>query len=163
MRIVYVGLKEFKADNVGGTGLTWKRGEVHEVEEEEKAAKLLAHPLIWQDADSKYELLPEPVVVPPEPRLSFMPADAQSPYWEPIVMTVPTDVFTKIQKKELVAVFMTSDDADLFSEWKLERENQRDLSPKNTGPTPDPSKMDRRSREYKEWVSKQGLEEKKVA
>ena len=136
MRIVYIGLKPLKADNVAGTGLVWKRGEVHEVEEEEKAAKLLAHPLIWQDASQKYELVPEPSVVKPEPRVSIIPQDNVPPYWEPFVIPVAGEVFTRLQKKELVAVFMTEADADAFAEWKLDRDTKPDPAPRNTGPKP---------------------------
>jgi len=153
MRIVYVGLKELKADNIAGTGLVWKRGEIHEIEDEAKAEKLLGHHLIWQNADSKYELLPEPSVVKPEPRVSVIPVDASSPYWEPIVVTVPGDVFDRIQKKELVAVFMAPGDADAYADWKLA---QSDTSPKNTGPAVE--KVDKRKKEYRD-----GLEPKKAA
>lgn len=134
MRIVYVGLKDLKADNVAGTGLVWTRGQIHEVEDAAKAAKLLEHKLIWQDADSKYELVPEPKAVPPAPRVSIIPKDAVSPYWEPVVMAVPEEVFAGLQKKELVAVFMTEVDADKFADWKIEQDNGTDTSPKNTGP-----------------------------
>ena len=134
-KIVYVGLKEMKADNVAGTGLVWVRGQVHEVENEEQAAKLLAHPLIWQDADTKYELVPEPAVVKPEPRVSFVPADADTPYWEPIVIPIPSEVFNRLQKKELVSTFMTPADADAFASWKLQaNEAASDTAPKKTGP-----------------------------
>ena len=136
-KIVYVGLKEQKGDNVAGTGLVWKRGEIHEVEDEAKAAKLLAHPLIWQDADSKYELLPEPALVKPEPRVSIIPTGEVSPFWEPIVIPVPADVFARLQKKELVSIFMTSEDADVFAEWKIEHTKKvENPGPKKTGPTP---------------------------
>jgi hypothetical protein len=146
MRIVYVGFKEMKADNVAGTGLVWSRGEIHEVEEEAKVAKLLAHPLIWRDADQPYELMPVPVAVKPEPRVSIIPVDNQAPYWEPIVQTVPGDVFDRLQKKELVSVFMTAEDADAFADWKLKQEKAlSDTAPKNTGPA-----VDKRTKEYKE-------------
>ena len=158
IRIVYVGLKEMKADNVAGTGLVWTRGEIHEIEDEAKAAKLLAHPLIWQDADTKYELVPEPAVVKPEPRVNFVPSDSDTPYWEPIVITIPSEVFNRLQKKELVSTFMTPADADAYASWKLAQQSGVDTSPRETGPSIDASKMDKRSKEYKEWVSRQGLE-----
>lgn len=155
MRIVYVGLKDMKADNVAGTGLVWTRGQIHEVEDEAKANKLLFHPLIWQDADKEYHLTPEPKAVPAEPRVSIIPTGNVSPYWEPVVIPIAGDVFERLQKKELVAVFMTSEDADAYANWKLTQPD--DTTPKNTGPTPDMSKVDKRSREYKEWAAKQGL------
>lgn len=135
MKIVYRGLKEIKADNVAGTGLTWTRAQVHEVEDPVKAAKLLEHPLIWADADGKYELVKAPEVVPPEPRVSIIPLESTSPYWEPVVITVPPDVFERLQKKEIVAVFATPDDADAFADWKLDRDTKPE-APKNTGPKP---------------------------
>jgi hypothetical protein len=152
-KIVYVGLKEQKADNVAGTGLIWKRGEIHEVDDEAKAAKLLAHPLIWQDASKKYELLPEPAVVKPEPRVSIIPNGEVSPYWEPIVIPVPSEVFTRLQKKELVSVFMTPEDADAYAEWKLHTPQPDNTVPKQTGPA-----VDKRSKAYKDSLA--GLEKK---
>ena len=136
-KIVYVGLKEQKADNIAGTGLVWTRGEVHEIDDEAKAAKLLAHPLIWQDASQKYELIPEPAVVKPEPRISIIPANQDSPYWDPIVSVVPADTFARIQKKELVTVFMTAEDADAFADWKLNMVAKlENTAPAKTGPKP---------------------------
>ncbi len=162
-KIVYVGLKDQKGDNVAGTGLVWTRGQIHEVEDDAKAIKLLAHKLIWQDADGKYELVPGPKVVPPEPRVNIIQSGDVSPYWEPVVIPIAAEDFTRLQKKELVAVFMTNEDADAYADWKLERDTRPDdTTPRNTGPTPDLSKMDKRSREYREAVAKQGLE-KKVA
>lgn len=151
MKIVYVGLKPLKTDGVAGTGLTWTRGEVHDVEDEVKAAKLLEHPLIWKDASKEFELMPEPKAVPPEPRVSIIPSGEVSPYWEPVVIPVPAEVFAQLQKKELLAVFMSESDADAFAEWKIKNE---DTAPRNTGPLPDISKMDKRSREYRELIAK---------
>jgi hypothetical protein len=54
-RIVYIGNKEVKGDNVAQTGLTWTKGQVHEVSDEKKVAKLLEHNLIWRDATNKSE------------------------------------------------------------------------------------------------------------
>lgn len=171
-KIVYVGLKEQKGDNVAGTGLVWTRGQIHEVEDEDKAAKLLAHPLIWADASQNYELVPQPKAVKPEPRVSFVPSDATGPYWDPIVIPIPAEVFARLQKKELVSTFMTPADADAFAAWKLDQakadDATADVAPKNTGPAADFSKMDKRSREYKEWLATQpqgtkGLEPKKAA
>ena len=116
--------------------------------DEKKVALLLKHPLIWQDADKPYELLPELKAVIPEPRVSFIPQGET--FYEPVVIPVPGEVFKKLLVKELLAVFMTNEDADAFSRWKL---GPDDLTPKNTGP-----KVDKRTREYK-----QGRESKKVA
>lgn len=161
MKIVYVGTKPQKGDNVAQTGLVWTRGQIHEVADEKKAAKLLEHPLSWADAEKDYNLVPELKAVDPTPRVNVIPANAVSPFWEPVVVTVPEDVFIGMRDKKLVAVFMTSEDADAFAEWKLERDTRpEDTSPKNTGPVIDPSKMDKRSREYKEWAAKQGLNPK---
>lgn len=156
MKIVYVGLKEMKADNIAGTGLVWTRGEIHEVEDPVKAAKLLEHTLIWQNADAKYELLPAPAVVQPDPRVNIIPSASASPYWEPVVIPVPGDVFARLQKKELVAVFIKADEADAYADWKLARDKQlSDTAPAATGPKVDISKMDKRSKEYKELAAKQ--------
>lgn len=151
-RIVYIGNKEVKGDNVAQTGLTWTKGQVHEVSDEKKVAKLLEHTLIWRDATNKSDaeiaalLLPPLKAVQPEPKVSLIPEVAASPYWEPVVIPVPAEIFEKVQKKELVAVFMTSEDADAFGDWKLERDTRPvDTAPKNTGP------------------KAQGLEKKKVA
>lgn len=158
MRIVYIGNKEAKYDNVAQTGFTWTRGEIHEVEDEKKALKLLEHTLIWADADKAYSLTPELKAVDPTPRVNFIPADATSPYWEPVVIPVPNEVFAQLRDKKLIAVFMTDADADAFQEWKAAGPD--DTSPKETGPTIDPSKLDHRTREYKEWAAKQGLNPK---
>lgn len=159
MKIVYVGLKEMKADNIAGTGLTWTRGEVHEIADEKKCAKLLEHPTIWADVTGKNAeeiaaaLIPAPHVVPPEPRVSFAPTESVSPYWEPVVIVIPGEVFERLQKQELQAVFMTPADADAYSDWKLERETRPadEVAPKNTGPKA-------QARE-----TKAGLESKKAA
>lgn len=50
MRIEYIGPKAIKTDNIAGTGIDWHgAGDVHEVPDD-KAAKLLAWPLIWREA-----------------------------------------------------------------------------------------------------------------
>jgi hypothetical protein len=158
MKIVYLGLKEIKADNVAGTGLIWRRGEIHEVNDEAKSAKLLEHTLIWANADAKYELLPEPKAVPPSPRVQIVLASSDSPYWDPVVLTTSPETFEKLQKKELAAVFVDADDVEAFNEWKLERETRPDMTvPRETGPAP-------KSKETKPGLdTKQGLEAKKVA
>jgi hypothetical protein len=138
MHIVYRGLKEVKGDNVAGTGLTWKRGEIHEINDEAKAAKLLEHPLIWADADKQYEMIPEPKVIPPSPRVQFAPVKSDTPFWDPVILTTSPETFEKLQKKELVAVFVGAEDVDAFEDWKLERATRpADLTvPRETGPTP---------------------------
>ncbi len=141
MQVAYIGTKEIKADNVAQTGFIWKRGEVHEVSDEKKALKLIEHKLVWVNVTGKSPeeiaaaLLPELKVVPPEPRVSFIPQDPASPYWEPVVVVVPEEMFKKLQTKELVPVFMTDADADAFGEWKLERDT-RPTAPAKTGPKP---------------------------
>lgn len=141
MKVVYIGHKEIKADNIAQTGLTWTRGQIQEVADEKKAAKLLEHSLIWVSAEGKKPeevtalLLPELAVVAPEPRVSLIPQDPASPFWEPVVVVVPEDVFKKMQSQELVSVFMKPEDADAFGEWKLERDT-RPSAPQKTGPKP---------------------------
>jgi len=48
--VKYVGCKELKNDNVAGTGLSWKRGQVHLVPVGQ-AALLIRHPTVWELAD----------------------------------------------------------------------------------------------------------------
>lgn len=144
MKIVYIGIKEIKADNIAQTGLIWKRGEVHDVTDEKKALKLLEHSLIWAKVDNKSPeeiaalLLPEFKAVPPEPRVSFIPdARDASPYWEPVVVVVPEDIHQRMQAKELLAVFMTAEDADAFDAWKKNRDAAvTNTAPRKTGPKP---------------------------
>lgn len=139
MKIVYIGHKEVKGDNVAQTGLIWTRGQVHDVADAKKAATLLEHKLIWANAEGKNPeevaaiLLPEMKAVPPEPRVNFIPETSASPFWEPVVMVVPEEMFKQLQAKEIVAVFMSPDDADAFGDWKLERDT-RPMAPAKTGP-----------------------------
>lgn len=161
MQVVYVGLKEIKADNIAQTGLIWKRGEVHDVADEKKAAKLLEHPLIWQDVSGKKSeeiealLLPEFVAVAPEPRVSFVQESGDSPFWDPHVVVVPEEILKKLQSKELEAYFLTPEDADLFSLWK--KELTKETAPKRTGPRA-------QQKETKPGLdTKAGLEAKKAA
>lgn len=146
MKIVYIGRKEQKADNVTqtptfpGTRLTWNPGQVHDIADEKVAVKFLQHPMVWQDATGKTPeeikamMLPELKAVPPDPRIQVVPKDPSSPYWEPVITVVSEDIFKRVQSKELVQVFMTSADADAFSEWKLERDTRPDPAPRQTGP-----------------------------
>ena len=68
--IQYIGTRTSKTDNVAGTGLTWTPEQVHPVSDD-RAAKLLGYPSVWQEAkaESKPESKPEPVaaaeVAPP--------------------------------------------------------------------------------------------------
>lgn len=122
MRVVYIGRKEQKGDNVAGTGLVWSSGQIHEVSDEKKAAKLLEHPNVWANADGPYQMVPELRVVPPgiEPRVEVVPTGGEldTPIWEPLRFTVDKDIFARLRSEELVPVFMSPADADAFSEWK---------------------------------------------
>ena len=138
MKIAYIGIKEIKGDNIAGTGLVWTRGQVHEVLDEKKCALLTKHPLIWADVTGKSAeeieamLVKAPAAVEPEPRVNIIPSgDGTSPYWEPVVIPVPPEVFKGVQEKTLVTLFMTEADADAFAIWK---KGQEDTSPKQTGP-----------------------------
>ena len=120
-KIVYIGSKAAKFDNVAKTGLSWTRGQVQEVEDDLKAEMLLGHPHVWQAAEKEYKLAPEIAAVPePEPRVNIVPQGGEETtiYWDPIVVAVTGDVFKRIQANELQAVFMSPADAQLFSEWK---------------------------------------------
>src|SRR5260221_14524254 len=133
-RIIYLGAKEIKADNVAQTGLTWSRGEVREVVDDKKAELLLKHPRVWADADKEYQLQPEITLAhESQPMVSIIPQDAGglSPYWEPVILAVTAEIFTKMQNKEFIAVFMTPDDQDAYAAWK---KLEADTAPKKTGP-----------------------------
>lgn len=145
MKIVYIGHKEVKGDNVAATGLTWTRGQVQEVADEKKAAKLCEHKLIWKcvdglkDKDIQALLLPELKAVVPDPVVRVIPeGDA---FMEPFVMAVPVDMLRELHNKTLTAVFMKSADADAFADWRLERDTRpEDTAPVNTGPAVAPEK-----------------------
>lgn len=162
MRIVYIGLKPQKGDNVAATGLTWERGQIHEVEDALKAEKLLKHPLIWANADDKYELLPELAAVEPEPRVRFIPeGKGVSPFSEPITIPIDEETFNKLQSKVLIPVYMTFEDAEAYSDWKIWKESPPpDTAPRNTGPIPKELKVepesavDKRTREYRESIGR---------
>lgn len=121
-KIVYIGSKPMKADNVAQTGLTWIRGEIHIIEDEVKANKLLEHPHVWADAEKEYSMFEPEVAQPetPEPRVNIVPQGGEdvSQYWDPIVIPVPGEVFNQLTKKEMIAVFMTPENADAFEVWK---------------------------------------------
>lgn len=55
-KIKYVGKKEFKADLMYGTNLTWMQGETHLVEDA-KANKLCVHTDVWEDVTGE-EVVP---------------------------------------------------------------------------------------------------------
>ena len=124
-RIVYVGAKEQKGDNIAQTGLHWSRGQIHEVADDKKADMLLAHTSTWKDADQPYDLAPAISLAsaPPEPKVSIIPHGGQevSPFWEPVVITVQGETFMKLKDKALIAVFMTKEDADAYDTWKLDQ------------------------------------------
>lgn len=145
-RIVYVGTKEQKGDNVAQTGLIWSRGQIHEVVDDSKAKKLLEHAHVWADADQPYEMIPElGLVTSSEPKVSLIVEG------EPLLdytLAVTVDVVKKLNSGTLVPVFMTPADADAFAAWK---KLEDDTAPKNTGP----KKQDKET--------KPGLEGKKAA
>jgi hypothetical protein len=119
MNIVYIGSKPNKADNVAKTGLVWNPGEVHEVADEKMAAKLLEHPTIWADASKDYSMH-KPMALAPEPtppKVMLTPEDNVG-LWDPISIVVPTDLFLKLQSKELTVAFLTEADADAFGVFK---------------------------------------------
>ena len=120
-RVVYLGNKAAKFDNVAQTGLTWTRGQVHEIEDEKKVAKLLEHPHVWADADMPHEMDPEiKAVEAPQPRVNIVPQGGEETtvFWDPIVVPVTGDIFKKIQARELETVFMSPSDAQAFAAWK---------------------------------------------
>lgn len=134
-QVVYIGLKEIKGDNVAATGLTWKRGEVRQVDDDKKAGLLLQHPLIWGDATGKNEkeiaamMLPEFKAVEPVPAVNVVEDGAK--VWDPFTVPVPPDVLAKVRSGDLIPVFMTEADADGYAAWK---KLDADTAPKNTGP-----------------------------
>lgn len=134
-KIVYVGNKELKGDNISQTGLVWMRGQVHQVDDDVKAAKLLEHTLIWQDATGKSAaeveqmLLPPIQAVAPEPIVRVVPDD--DPLLDAFVIPVPGEVLKQLHAKTLIPVFMSETDADGFAAWK---KMEAETAPKNTGP-----------------------------
>jgi hypothetical protein len=132
-KIVYIGTKEQKGDNVAQTGLVWTRGQIHEVLDDKKADKLLEHPHVWADAESKYEMVPEMALVPkeaPAPKVSLIVEG------QPLLdytLSVDADVVTQLNAGTLIAVFMSPVDADDFDAWK---KLEAFTAPKKTGPRP---------------------------
>ena len=125
-KIVYIGNKPIKADNVAATGITWTRGQTHEVQDDKKAEKLLEYPTVWQDADQPYDLQPEVALAkePKKPAVSFIPQGGSEVFhnWEPITVFVDADVFKRLSAKELIAIFMTTEDADAYEVHKKKRD-----------------------------------------
>ena len=122
-KIVYIGLKPYKGDNVAGTGLTWTRGEIHLIEDEVKANKLLEHSETWADAEKEYAMVTEPKGLEPvniEGEVQIAPEGGHDATvnWEPIKIVVPSEVFKKLQDKELEAVFMSKEDIESYIKWR---------------------------------------------
>jgi hypothetical protein len=128
MRVVYIGHKDQKGDNVAQTGLIWKPGEIHEVADEKKALKLLEHTGVWANADKPYQMVPELKIIAPgiEPRVEILPTGGEfvSQHWEPLRLTVDKDVFAKLRSEELMALFVTPADAEAFAKWKKAQEEK---------------------------------------
>ena len=111
-KVVYIGLKQHKADNVAETGLTWERGQIHEVADEKKAALLLAHKGIWANADEPYKVLEAEDVKPPAPVVTVTVPGARFEIGQ------PAEVVAGIARGEYVAVFMTPKEKQAFEEFK---------------------------------------------
>ena len=142
-KIVYLGSKEVKADNIAGTGLVWTRGAIKEVEDDVKAELLLKHAGVWADAAKPYTLAPlialaEPVQAPiadPELKVEFVPnaVGIDGPSFKPVTIVVTPEEFQKLRDKEWIAVFMSPTQADAYELW---RKMEEDTSPQRTGPKP---------------------------
>lgn len=135
-KVAYIGLKATKSDNVAGTGLTWERGQVHTVEDDAKAAKLLEHKNVWVDGadETNIILLQPPKTVEAPPMIGFTTGNIAHP---PIMRTIEPEVYEKLQKGDLVEVFMTPADFDQFSAWRLAGSS---MAPRETGPAVDPNR-----------------------
>ena len=116
MKVVYIGLKPQKGDNVAGTKLVWAPGQVHEIEDEKIAAKLVEHADIWADAAKPYKLLEQG-----DPSRAPLPSVTITVPGAKFTVEEPPEVLSRIAQGELVAVFMTKEDRALFDEWKLDR------------------------------------------
>jgi hypothetical protein len=141
-KIVYIGSKAVKADNVAGTGMIWTRGETKDVVDDTKAELLLKHSGVWADANKPFELAPivglaDVVQAPtpePEPKVEFMAnAGDLGRTFKPVTIVVKPDEFQKLRDKEWIAVFMSPTEADAYALWKKMEE---DTAPKRTGPKP---------------------------
>lgn len=123
-KIVYIGLKPLKVDNIAKTGLSWTPGQIQEVEDLEKAEKLLEYGNVWADAEKPYDMQKVTLQLVEEKQEDFtvhiapQGGEPASSLWEPIEIKVTGDVFKKLQDNEMTAVIMTNEDADAFSIWK---------------------------------------------
>ena len=135
-KVAYIGLKPTKSDNVAGTGLTWQRGQVHDIVDDAKAAKLLEHKNVWVDGSDETKIVllqaPEPVALPAQVVFTTGRTDQA-----PIIETVDDQVYAMLQTKALVPVFMSVEDYDQFRAWKLGNTSH---APMERGPHADPHK-----------------------
>src|SRR5260221_9619778 len=110
-KIVYIGPRDIKEDNVAGTSLVWTHGQVHEVEDEKKAALLLAHSTVWADADKPYKVSPMVHAEPAksEPSVHIVPQGGEKVdlHWHPIVVPTDGDTYNRLRDKELDVFFLT--------------------------------------------------------
>ena len=116
MKVVYIGLKPQKGDNVAGTQLVWAPGQVHEIADEKIAAKLVEHADIWADAAKPYKLLEQG-----DPSRAPLPSVTITVPGAKFIVEEPPEVLSGIAQGALIAVFMTKEDRALFEEWKLDR------------------------------------------
>lgn len=129
-KVVYVGAKPLKTDNVAGTGLSWKRGEILEVEDDAKAEKLLSYAGIWADAEQPYQMQPTLSVVEAKPEISERTAEPTVEFvadgHEPVTFMVSAEVLQKLREQELIPVFMTTDQDEQCRSYltRLERARQ---------------------------------------
>ncbi len=122
MRIVYIGTKAQKGDNVAQTGLVWKRGEILEVLDEKKAEKLLEHSNVWADADKPYELMKELVSVKTPVKLVILQADTDT-----FVIQSTDSVVSDLRAGRLVAQFVKPEDLASFRDWQdLDKQTKPD-------------------------------------
>ncbi len=131
-KILYIGLKQVKNDNVAETKLVWTRGAVVEVHDDTKAAKLCEHTDIWRDVTGKspaeIKAMLRPIPLPtlaeaPKPRVQVQPhggSDDASPFWDPIVVTVDAKLFADLQDGKCDVMIVTKEDIKLFERWKKE-------------------------------------------
>lgn len=131
-RIVYIGTKSIKNDNIAQTGLVWTPGAVLDVHDDAKAKKLCEHIDVWRDVTDKQPseiramLRPEPVSKPveePKPRLQVQPQGGSnaSPFWDPIVIPVSEKVFADLQEGRCAVMFALPEDVKLFDQLKAEQ------------------------------------------
>lgn len=111
-KVIYIGLKPQKSDNVSDTKLVWHRGQVHEIHDEAKAEKLLSYPDIWADADKPYKLMEAGESRAPAPKVTITVPGAK------FELDQSAENLSAIARGELIAVFMTPADAKAFDEWK---------------------------------------------